>query len=256
MELYIIKLSNSEKYYFTSNTTDITTTNFEGSTVTYKAIPISRKELVYDLENKNFVVIAPLTEPVFQNLDLISNVMPVFISIRDSSTHNIIYQGTISTAEHDYKKGVVDIKLKQRFTEFVSEIPKKTYSKFCPYRLGDKYCTVNLDTYSVDAASGEFTIDELTIYCDNIKGYETGYFTNGMVRANTGETIWILDYNGTSGYVKLITRFTSESKVSNLTFIPGCDRSIDTCVRRFNNKDNFGGFPYIPDRNPATKGFR
>jgi hypothetical protein len=32
----------------------------------------------------------------------------------------------------------------------------------------------------------------------------------------------------------------------------GCARDLDTCLNKFNNTINFGGFPYIPLNNPFT----
>lgn len=34
----------------------------------------------------------------------------------------------------------------------------------------------------------------------------------------------------------------------------GCDRGINTCYNVFNNVINYGGFPYIPDKNPFSTG--
>jgi len=31
---------------------------------------------------------------------------------------------------------------------------------------------------------------------------------------------------------------------------PGCDRVRATCESKFDNLDNFGGFPWIPTKNP------
>ena len=35
---------------------------------------------------------------------------------------------------------------------------------------------------------------------------------------------------------------------------PGCSRKIDTCVNKFSNELNFGGYPYIPIKNPMGAG--
>ena len=31
---------------------------------------------------------------------------------------------------------------------------------------------------------------------------------------------------------------------------PGCDRTLNTCHAKFGNSANFGGFPFIPTKNP------
>jgi hypothetical protein len=36
--------------------------------------------------------------------------------------------------------------------------------------------------------------------------------------------------------------------------VAGCDHSLQTCQSRFNNLDNYGGFPFIPIKNPFSTG--
>jgi len=31
---------------------------------------------------------------------------------------------------------------------------------------------------------------------------------------------------------------------------PGCDHSLITCANKFGNSLNFGGFPFMPEKNP------
>ena len=39
-----------------------------------------------------------------------------------------------------------------------------------------------------------------------------------------------------------------------ITLYPGCDHTRATCAAKFANLDNFGGFPWIPTRNPFDGG--
>ena len=39
----------------------------------------------------------------------------------------------------------------------------------------------------------------------------------------------------------------------DLQIVPGCDGEHQTCIDKFNNLDNFGGFPSVPDRNLSLK---
>ena len=38
-----------------------------------------------------------------------------------------------------------------------------------------------------------------------------------------------------------------------VSLYPGCDHTLQTCHGRFNNAENFGGFPWIPRRNPFNE---
>ncbi|MBQ3675664.1 MAG: phage BR0599 family protein, partial [Campylobacter sp.] len=35
----------------------------------------------------------------------------------------------------------------------------------------------------------------------------------------------------------------------------GCDKTIKMCRDKFNNSINYGGFPFVPSKNPVTQGF-
>jgi uncharacterized phage protein (TIGR02218 family) len=35
-----------------------------------------------------------------------------------------------------------------------------------------------------------------------------------------------------------------------ISLYPGCDRTLATCDTKFGNSANFGGFPFIPTKNP------
>jgi hypothetical protein len=37
---------------------------------------------------------------------------------------------------------------------------------------------------------------------------------------------------------------------SSAQLVAGCDRTMDDCLDKFDNLDNFGGFPFIPTINP------
>jgi len=41
---------------------------------------------------------------------------------------------------------------------------------------------------------------------------------------------------------------------STVTAFAGCDHTISTCDSKFNNRENFGGFPYFPSINPFAGG--
>lgn len=41
---------------------------------------------------------------------------------------------------------------------------------------------------------------------------------------------------------------------TEVQLIAGCDHSVSTCAARFNNLANYGGFPFIPSKNPFSTG--
>ncbi|MEW6169845.1 MAG: phage BR0599 family protein [Pseudomonadota bacterium] len=37
---------------------------------------------------------------------------------------------------------------------------------------------------------------------------------------------------------------------ATVVLYPGCDHTLSTCESKFGNSANFGGFPFIPTKNP------
>lgn len=75
-----------------------------------------------------------------------------------------------------------------------------------------------------------------------------GYYTGGMITTQDGTARWITHH---VGQILTISRpIHGLSQGASLDLYPGCDHLKETCRIKFNNLDNFGGFPYIPTKNP------
>lgn len=75
-----------------------------------------------------------------------------------------------------------------------------------------------------------------------------GYFTGGMLKLPDNTSRFIVAHAGDQ---ITISRPVAQA-IGNLTasIYPGCDHLKETCNNKFQNLDNFGGFPFIPGRNP------
>ena len=51
-----------------------------------------------------------------------------------------------------------------------------------------------------------------------------------------------------------LASWPAETELTNSQVWPGCNKLLTTCVTKFNNRDNFGGHPYIPALNPVIDG--
>lgn len=130
----------------------------------------------------------------------------------------------------------------------------RIYSAGCSAVLGDAWCRVDLG-----AANRRLrvTITRLTgansFEADNVAPVTAGDFNAGSLRVLTGpsagdrQDIMTHGQSGTTAQIALwqpFARAISEGTEVELTV--GCDKSYETCRRRFNNGANFRGFPHIP----------
>lgn len=140
-------------------------------------------------------------------------------------------------------------------------VPRVYYQRKCGHVLGDpNTCKADLSTFTHVA-----TIDEMQqsnrMLTLNITapGGDAGYFRGGVfIHTPTGQLAGIdaCDADGPGGKIRL------RLKVWNMAFTPGdgvtvragCSHLVEECVAKFDNRDNFGGFAYVPNRNPAMHG--
>lgn len=78
-----------------------------------------------------------------------------------------------------------------------------------------------------------------------------GYFTNGTVKFtsgnNSGLSAMIKAHSNGVITLALPTAFTF-APGDTFEIVAGCDKTLETCKTKFNNVNNFGGFPHItPD---------
>lgn len=87
-----------------------------------------------------------------------------------------------------------------------------------------------------------------TLTIDDCASQPDGYFTGGMVIAPNGASRFITNHVGDLIYIS--RPITGLVAGGNIEVYPGCDHLKETCNAKFNNLNNFGGFPWIPSRNP------
>lgn len=127
------------------------------------------------------------------------------------------------------------------------------YQKNCRHALYQRGCNLNdydfATTASIISSSGN--VITVTDVLDSVGA--SGYYTGGMVELSTGERQYITKQSGFE--LTLLLPFRNleiDSNGVSVTIYPGCDRTLSTCIDKFNNKENFGGFPWIPGKNPFS----
>jgi uncharacterized phage protein (TIGR02218 family) len=136
------------------------------------------------------------------------------------------------------------------FTSLRQAGVRRTYSVNCTFALYGLECTVNLLAFTT------------TVTVDN----QVGNILNGAAFASKPNGWWaggrIIWQNSPGLYVKRGIKNHSGSQIE-ITFAmpnfpngtavqiaPGCDHSFATCQSKFANGLNYGGYPYMMNKNP------
>lgn len=119
----------------------------------------------------------------------------------------------------------------------------------CMADLGDVRCGVNLTPLTVTGTVTAVTADNLFI--DTSRVEIDGWFTDGKLTwtsgNNNGRTIEIKNYSSDYYSFLLFTYAPHPIQVGDTYSVyPGCNKWLSTCITKFNNVNNFRGFPYLP----------
>ena len=145
-----------------------------------------------------------------------------------------------------------------------AQIPAQTYSWMCDHNLFGSQCLVSESKYT-------YVFDIVAVSDD---GVEITLVDTGQASEELASDISYFNggtfLTGTDGSQRMGVQFTEVPKSLNtytlvllvpgsglkvgmkVTFTAGCDKAVGTCLTRFNNVHNYGGFPFVPTLNPHT----
>lgn len=130
------------------------------------------------------------------------------------------------------------------------EGPRLMYQSLCNHMLYSQACTVVSEQYrqtiTILAVSG------YNILASELAAKPDGWYQAGFLSRDGLDFRMITAHRGNK--VTVLLPFEDLVIGDKLYAYSGCDRSIQTCQNKFNNHINFGGFPYIPTKNPFETG--
>ncbi len=247
MDLYTVT-HNGRDYLFTSANEDL-----EISGTTYKAIPISRTEIVYDLEHSSCKITAPVGIMPFSQLVDITPIKPFEVKIKSYPENITMYEGILQKVTVDLFSGKINIELITKISLQDNVLPRRTFGKSCSWELGGDECGVNLDLFKETLPIDTVNINGLQLTHPNFATHPDGWFDSGVAVTDLDEFVFIVKHIGDT--ITIMTRFQQISEANELRVFAGCDKQASTCKDKFNNICNFSGFPYIPTNNPALEDY-
>lgn len=138
------------------------------------------------------------------------------------------------------------------------------YQRMCRHALYSPQCGVDKAIYAVAGVATAINAAGTVVTVPEAAGYANGYFLGGLLETSDGAARFISAHSG--GSISIAS--PSQSMLTQVslsgygrgygdyyggvpvTIYPGCGRNRDTCQSRFGNILNFGGWPWIPKRNP------
>lgn len=141
-------------------------------------------------------------------------------------------------------------------------IPRFSYQSLCNHVLFDANCKVDDTdarwrfTSTVSAQSGS------TLTVTGASAFGADWWVGGFVEIDGGDDARLVVAQSGDD-LQLLLPFPSSSVGKSITAFAGCDHTIGICDSKFNTPEdtqsnviNYGGFAFVPTRNPYQSGLK
>ena len=123
-------------------------------------------------------------------------------------------------------------------------MPRNIYQATCLHTLYDSGCTLSKAAFSANGTVMAGSTSSIIYWTGANTNYQQGTitFTSGV---NAGVTATV--GSATTGQLVLIYPLENAPAAGDTFSVAfGCDHTLATCRAKFNNGNNFRGFPYVP----------
>jgi len=155
------------------------------------------------------------------------------------------WKGRVSAAR--FSGATVELKCEPIATSLKRVGLRARYQLLCRHVLYSPSCGALRERFRVDGLVAGVGGTQVTVAAAATAA--DGYFTAGMLAAPSG--LRMITAHSGSG-LTLAAPLIGLAVGDTVSLFAGCDHSLEQCVSRFDNLDQFGGFPFIPVKNPFT----
>ena len=246
-ELYELKFPTTT-YRYTSYYKDI-----EYNYHLYEAVPMKRSRIEHNLNlfaDKELEVVSRPTKALREyvaNMTLLKVILTLTRLDLETGQTKVIFKGMGKGVS--LKDDYISILFSPISSVFSYSIPKFLYQPLCNNILFDRNCGLGKDAWKI--VTTVMVQDDGSLYSNDFSSKPDGWFIGGFVRYQN-EYRLITNHQGS--YIWIQAPFSDDIDNKEVEVFPGCDGSPATCRDKFNNLDNFNGFPYIPNKNPVIWG--
>lgn len=124
------------------------------------------------------------------------------------------------------------------------------YQRTCRHALYGRGCRLNAEDWG--SVSTLTAVDGANLTVPAAASLPAGYLVGGMIRTPDGVLRYLVGHNGDIVTLLRAVKQLPDQVGSAVTLYHGCDHTRSTCQGTFNNLDNYGGFSWIPTKNPFS----
>lgn len=232
-------------FHYTSRTEPV---DYDSSTFEPQAITHGEVSSSGDMTKDQLSIELPRDNVVAQLLMLGEVDTPTTLTVfRGHGEHFVVYwRGRVASS--NASGAVVSVECESVFTSMRRPGLRARYQRACRHNLYSPGCGVDREAVKVE---GEATVVQgNAVVVPAAADFAAGYFVGGYIKIGDA-TRFIVDHAGAAiTLMRPLAALTAAELPVAITLYPGCDKSRETCNTKFSNLENFGGFPWIPLKNP------
>jgi len=256
LELYTF-IFGLEIFRFTSFNSDIV---WQG--LSYEATTISRGRVAAAIEDaaSQITITVPIDNPIPQKF--IANVPGKVGTVRILRAHaNDVAEEAVVLFDGFVANVVLDGEIEAKITcnpntkIFNRTAPRFDYMGLCNHILYDARCKIDISLFDFTGLVSAVSANDITV--NGASGLGAGFFVGGFARFPAGSTDDARLILAQSGDVMtLLLPFAENVLGSDIDLFAGCDHTLAICDTKFANTINYGGFPFVPRKNPFNTRLR
>jgi uncharacterized phage protein (TIGR02218 family) len=251
VELYEFVLGTTVWRYTSAEDT------IEFSSNSYLSRQIDRTSPPWKVEEgarAELTITLPSSDPLAQRYISLHSTEKMTVKItrihRDQPSSWVVWFGRVLSAKYEQAGAVCVLSTAPLESMFSQTISRYRYHSLCNHVLYDNFCGVTRSLFSV---SDEVTVqDGTSITVPNVVLVGIAdYYVGGIITIGE-EKRTILSQSG--DVLEIAQPFAANVVGQTAQVSAGCDHTPDHCKTKFNNMVNYGGFPFVPTKNPFQTG--
>lgn len=235
--------------YLTTRATEVRVSDLQ----VYEPAPITRGKIRQgeDIRKDVITITVPRGHALAAQFVNIAPEATTSVTIRrnhrtlDFSEAVVIWKGRVIGAEPKGQK--TEISCESIYTSMRRIGPRFRAELICQHVLYSAECGADQPAMRVDDTIASMT-SPTVLEMNSISGsYDSGWFSGGILE-HEGDSRYIIAHSGST--ITISRPMQNLSVGDEVALYPGCDRIITTCRDKFDNKNNYLGFPWFPEKNP------
>lgn len=168
------------------------------------------------------------------------------------NTQLLVYKGQVQSVRMSDDGQTAEIAVRSLEYALNRTVPRFTFMGSCNHVLYGPGCDVNPGSFQTTGVVTAVVANVVTVA--GASSQPDGYWRGGFAKpVSFVDFRLILRHVGDQ--LTLLLPFSEDVLATQVQIFAGCDHRFDgDCANKFNNVQNFGGFPYVPTKNPFETG--